>query len=60
MVLATAKRARQIAKEVEKKEGYYPDKPVIMAIDEISGGKVNFIKKDVTNEKDTDKPDVQD
>jgi DNA-directed RNA polymerase subunit omega len=44
LVLATAKRARQIAREIEKKEGHYPDKPVIMAIDEIHNGKVKIIK----------------
>ena len=47
LVLATAKRARQIAREVEKREGYYPDKPVIMAIDEINNGKVKIIKKKI-------------
>ena len=49
LVVATAKRARQIAKETEKREGYYPDKPVMLAIDEIAQGKVKIVPKSDTD-----------
>lgn len=49
LVIATAKRARQIAEEAEKNQVLLTKKPVMTALEEIESGKVIYYKKDEQN-----------
>ena len=48
LVIATAKRARQIAQEAEQEKLILKEKPVSMAVDELLAGKYRIAMKDET------------
>lgn len=52
LVIAVAKRARQIAEEAEKNKVILDDKPVQMAVEEYQEHKIRMIEKPNGNDDD--------
>lgn len=52
LVIAVAKRARQIAEEAEKDKEILDDKPVQMAVEEYQNHKITMIEQPRTNDDD--------
>jgi DNA-directed RNA polymerase subunit omega len=52
LVIAIAKRARQIAEEAEKNKVILDDKPVQMAVEEFQNHKIKMIEEDRKNRED--------
>lgn len=48
LVVATAKRAREIAAEAKEDGVILEEKPVSLALDEIIAGAINIVEPDVT------------
>ncbi len=52
LVIAVAKRARQIAEDAEKNKVILDDKPVQMAVEEYQAHKIRMIEKPNANDDD--------
>lgn len=52
LVIAIAKRARQIAEEAEKNKVVLDDKPVQMAVEEYQNHKIRMIEEDRMDKED--------